>query len=470
MVTSKNVEKKQKAEKMGSNSYKKFSYVVCLFFISCFPSYSYAENPPNIESFTLKNGLEVIVIPNHRVPAVNHTLWYKVGAADDPRGKSGLAHYHEHAMFLGTNKYKSGEYSRIIARNGGEQNAFTGYDATAYYVNISKENLPLAMEMEADRMNGLTASDTDMEKEKQVIIEERRMRIDNNPDALLAEQVNAILFRNHPYRLPVIGWQHEMDGLTKQDVMDFHKKWYHPGNAILIVSGDVTAQEVKSLAEKYYGNIPKGQISARIWTDEPPQRANRHVVMRHPQVIQPELSRIYFASSLGYGKKEDALPLFVLAHVLGGGKTSRLYRSLVTEKKLASAVDVNYNGFSRGPGEFSIDITPDQGVDTEKLEEELNKELADFLKNGLTNEELTRAKTLLKAEIVYARDGLSGVANIMGWIRMINLPVNYFTDWSKLVDNISVQQVLAAAENTLKEKEGVTALLLPENAMQKGDK
>jgi zinc protease len=449
---------------------RKFSYLICLLLISGFSSYSHAGNSPEIESFTLKNGLEVIVIPNHRVPAVSHTLWFKIGAADDPRGKSGLAHYHEHAMFLGTSKYKAGDYSNIIARNGGEQNAFTGYDATAYYINISKENLPLAMEMESDRMNELTASDADMEKEKQVIIEERRMRIDNNPDAMLAEQVNAALFRNHPYHMPVIGWQHEMDGLTRQDVIDFHETWYHPGNAILIVSGDVTAEEVKRLAEKYYGKIPKADVPARIWTDEPPQRASRHMVMRHTQVTQPELSRTYFSSSLGYGKKEDALPLFVLAHVLGGGKTSRLYRSLVTEQKLASDVDVDYNGFSRGPSEFFIGITPDQGVDNAAIEEGLNRELEQFLKNGMTSEELNRAKTLLKAETVFARDGLSGVANIMGWIRMIGLPTNYFADWPKLVDNISAAQVLTAAQNTLKEEQSVTALLLPESENKKEDK
>ena len=411
--------------------------------------------------------MEVIVIPNNRVPAVNHTLWFKIGAADDPSGKSGLAHYHEHAMFLGTEKYKSGDYSNIIARNGGEQNAFTGHDATGYFINISKENLPLAMEMEADRMNSLTATDADMEKEKQIIIEERRMRIDNNPDALLSEQVNAALFRNHPYHWPIIGWQHEMNGLTKQDVIDFHKKWYHPNNAILIVSGDVTTAEVKELAEKYYGSLPKGDVPARSWNDEPPQRAERRITMHHSQVTQPEFSRVYATSSLGYGKKAEAIPLFILSHVLGGGKTSRLYRSLVTEQKLASAVDVGYNGFSRGPSEFSIELIPEQGVSPAKLEEAVNKQLEIFLKDGLTSEELERAKILLKAETIFARDGLSGVANIMGWIRMIGLPTNYFTEWPKLVESISAAEVLAAAKDTLKIEQSVTSLLLPEEGVKK---
>ena len=205
-----------------------------------------AEPVPAIESFTLANGLEVIVIPNHRIAAVSQMVWYRIGAADDPLGKSGLAHFHEHTMFLGTPKYKSGEYADIIARHGGQENAFTGYDATSYYINIAKDQLPLAMELEADRMRGIKPTDDGAEKEKQVIIEERRMRIENSPDALLSEQMNAALFRHHPYHWPVIGWMREMEGLTKDDVLAFHKLWYHPNNAILIISGDITAAEVKT--------------------------------------------------------------------------------------------------------------------------------------------------------------------------------------------------------------------------------
>lgn len=428
---------------------------------------SASASEPAIETFTLKNGLEVIVIPNHRVPAVSHTLWYKVGAADDPSGKSGLAHYHEHVMFLGTKKYKSGEYSNIIARYGGQNNAFTGHDATAYYINIAKENLPLAMEMEADRMGELTASNEAVEKEKQVIIEERRMRIDNNPNALLSEQMDAALFRNHPYHTPKIGWQHEMYGLTKQDIIDFHKKYYHPNNAILIISGDVTAREVRPLAEKYYGGLKSASIPKRIWNEEPPQRCARRIIMHHEQVSQPEVSRVYATSSLNYGKKEQGLPLLVLSQVLGGGKTSRLYKSLVTEQKLASAIDVGINSFTIGPAEFGIEVIPEQGVEPEKLEAAMDKELAKFLAEGITDEELARAKTLLKAETIFARDGLSGVEQIMGWLRMIGKDSNYFSNIPKLVDEITKDAVLEAARDTLKLEQSVTALLLPETKNQK---
>lgn len=440
-----------------------------LLFLGCWllaSSSSFAQTTtattPKIETFTLKNGLEVIVIENHRIPAVNHTLWYKIGAADDPIGKSGLAHYHEHSMFLGTQKYKSGEYSKIITAHGGEQNAFTGHDATAYFVNIAKEELPLAMEMEADRMRGLVLDDSEMAKEKQVIIEERRMRIDNNPEALLGEQINATLFRNHPYRLPVIGWQHEMDGLTKKDVIDFHNKYYHPNNAILIVGGDVTATEVKKLAEKYYGDFKNVAVPARRWNEEPPQIAARRITMHHAQVSQPEWQRVYAVASLGYGKHEQALPLFILAQVLGGGKTSRLYSELVTKQKIATAISVDYQGFSKGIAEFSIDIIPAQNVDPVVAEAAADKEIAKLLHDGITPEELERSKTLLKADTIFARDGLSSMANIMGWVRMIGLDKDYFVNWPKLIDKITADEVLAAAKDNLKLEQSVTAQLLPE--------
>ncbi len=237
----------------------------------------------------LANGLEVIVIPNHRIPAVSQMIWYRIGAGDDPLGKSGLAHYHEHMMFEGTAKFKAGEYSDIIARHGGQQNAFTGADATSYFVNIAKEQLPLVMEMEADRMRGLTPTDEGAQKEKQVIIEERRQRIENSPEALLSEQMNAALFRNHPYHWPVIGWMHEMEGLTKEDVLQFHRTWYHPNNAILIISGDVTAAEVRPLAQKYYGGLPNVPVPPRRWNKEPPQNNARRVTLHHKNVKQPEL-------------------------------------------------------------------------------------------------------------------------------------------------------------------------------------
>jgi zinc protease len=426
-----------------------------------------AQTAPVVESFTLSNGMEVIVIENHRIPAVSHTLWFRVGAADDPPGKSGIAHYHEHMMFQGAQKYPAGKYEELVARYGGEQNAFTGRDTTAYYIHIGKDRLPMAMELEADRMRGLTASDAGSDKEKQVIIEERRQRIENNPEALLDEQIDAALFRHHPYRIPVIGWMHEMAGLTKKDVLDFHQRYYHPNNAILIVSGDITAKELRPLAQKYYGGLARGKLPERRWNAEPPQNNARRITMHHPNVKQPLLKRSYMASSLGYGSKEDALPLMALSQMLGSGKTSRLYQALVVEEKLASNADVSYNGFSIGPAVFAIEVTPEKDVDPAAVEKALDKALAKLIAEGITDAELIRAKTQLKAEAIYARDGLAGMARIMGWLRIAGLDADYFARWPALIDGITKEQIVNGAKHSWQINQSVTALLLPPVAQEK---
>ena len=421
-----------------------------------------------IESTTLANGLEVIVIPNHRVAAVSHMIWYRIGAADDPLGKSGLAHYHEHMMFQGTEKLKKGEYSQTVASKGGNENAFTGEDATSYYIDIAKSELPLAMELEAERMKGLKPEPADALKEKEVIIEERRLRIENNPAALLDEQMKAALFRNHPYHWPAIGWMHEMQGLTLQDVLDFHTRYYHPNNAIVIVSGDVTGPEVVALAQKYYGDLPNVPIPLRVWNEEPPQNAERRVYLHHPNVKQESWSRDYATAGIVYGKKEEGLPLFLLSQLMGGGKTSRLYTALVVEQKLATSVDVDYNGLVLGPAVFSIEAVPAPGVSLERLEKAVDAEIAIMLKSGFSAEEIKRAKTLLKAESVYARDGLSGMARIMGWLRICGLDKDYFTRWPTLIEAVTPEQVMAAARDTLVLTHSVTAELLPGDALPEG--
>lgn len=415
---------------------------------------------PVIDRFRLANGMEVIVIENHRVPAVSHMLWFRVGAIDDPEGKSGLAHYHEHMMFDGTAHYKKGAYADLISRHGGQENAFTGQDATAYYVNIAREYLPLAMELEADRLRGLEITDADALLERDIIIEERRERIENNPGALFAEQMRAALFLNHPYRLPVIGWKHEMEGLTKDDVLALHRGWYHPGNATLIVSGDITAAELKPLAEKYYGDIPAGPAHTRAWKTEPPQRAPRRIAMTHPNVQQPQWQRIYLAASVN-DEKAQVPALFVLEHVLGGGKTSRLYQALVAKQKLAAAISADYNGLTLGPAEFSLSAVPAGDVPVATLETAVEAEIARLLKDGITAQELARAKTLLKADGVYSREGLQSMAYLLGWMRMVGLDVEYYIHWNDTVDRVTAQDVLAAAKAAFQPERSVTGVLLP---------
>jgi zinc protease len=434
-----------------------FAGLIALF---AFPTAAAGKQP--IETFSLKNGMQVIVLPNHRVPAVNHMIWYRIGATDDPQGASGLAHYHEHLMFKGSPKFKDGEYVALVNKNGGEHNAFTGRDTTSYYVTIAKDRLPLVMELEADRMKALTVSDAEAAKEKQVIIEERRQRIDNNPNALLDEQINAALFRNHPYRLPIIGWEHEMETLTKQQAVDFHAKYYHPNNAVLIVSGDITAAEIKPLADKYYGVLPAAPIPERRWLSEPPSIAARTVTLHHPHVKQPMFSRSYQTSSVSYGNSKDALPLFVLSHLLGGGKNSQLYKSLVVEQKIAAAVDVSYNYYSRGPSEFEIDVVPENKVTLAAIEKSVDEQIALLLQKGIDEASLARAKRMLQAEEIYAREGLTGISNIMGWMVMSGLPPEDFNRWSELIAAVTSAQILSAAQAGLNIKSSVTGYLLPE--------
>lgn len=442
---------------------------LAVLLITCcagFPARAQESAParPLIETFTLANGLEVIVIPIHRVPAVSHTLWFRVGAADDPPRKSGLAHYHEHLMFQGTEHYAAGEYADIIARHGGQQNAFTNHDATGYYVNIAREHLPLIMNLEADRLRSLAPSPENARKEREVIIEERRERIDNDPQALLFEQVMAALYLHYPYRIPTIGWKHEMEGLTREDVMELHRTHYHPGNAVLIVSGDITAEAFRPLAEEHYGRIPAGPTPERMRVSEPPHLAARRIAMTHANVTHPVWMRSYLAPGLRTGEMQHALPLFVLEHLLGGGRTSRLHQSLVVRQKLATLVSADYNGLRIGPAAFTISAVPAGETSLKTLEDAIDRELEALMREGVRKDELARAKTLLKADTLYAREGLQSMGYILGWIRVIGLPVEFFLEWPEKIDGVTAAQVQEAARAVLQMRHSVTGTLMPEKS------
>ena len=425
-----------------------------------FPALAYDDQP--IETFSLKNGMEVVLIPSHRVPAVTHMLCYRVGAGDDFPGRSGLAHYNEHMMFQGTKKVPVGEFGRIVSHNGGSFNAFTTHDYTAYHVSIATDRLPLLMQLEADRMLNLAPTQANFDKEREVIIEERRMTVDNQPEGLLSEEMSAVLFRNHPYHNSVIGWAHEMKALTREDVLDFHRRFYHPANAVLVVAGDITREQLQPLAEKYYGSLPAGEKYVRNWRSEPPQRGPRHIEIHHVNVRQPELQRWYIAPSVNSEGKELVVPGFVLAQVVGGGTTSSLYQSLVVKQKIATNVATDYDGIGYGPGIFKIEATPAPGVTLPQLEAALDKEIQSAIAQDASAEDMARAKTLLKADIIYARDGMEGMARTVGALIMAGLPADYFNQWPKLVDKVSAEEVHKAALGIFDTKGSVTGYLLPE--------
>jgi zinc protease len=415
----------------------------------------------NPETFTLENGMQVVVVTNRRAPVVSHHVWYKVGSADSPPGKSGLAHFLEHLMFKGTSHLESGEFSRIVARNGGNENAFTGPDYTGYFQTIAKDRLETVMRMEADRMTNLRLEPSEVLTERDVVLEERSLRVDNDPGARLGELVNATQYLNHPYRLPVIGWRHEMASYTREDALAFYRTWYAPNNAVLIVAGDIDAAELRPLAEKYYGVIPARPVPERHRLGEPPQDAPREVDLADPRVQQPSLIRSYLAPSFDAGASEHAYPLEVLAEILGGTSTSRLYRALVIDQKLATSAGAFYRGTALDLTTFRVYASPRPGVGLDELEAALDAELERLRSEPITAADVGRATSRMIAEAVYARDSLSSAVRSFGAALATGGTVEDVEAWPERIGAVTPDQVNAAAAYVLDKERSVTGTLSP---------
>lgn len=416
------------------------------------------------QTFMLDNGMQVVVVANHRAPVVAHWVWYRVGTADSPPGKSGLPHFLEHLMFKGTRDIRPGEFSKIVARHGGNDNAMTSHDATAYYQMIAKDRLELVMAMEADRMVNLDLADEHVYPERDVILEERRSRVDNEPAALLGEQLMATQYLNHPYRLPVIGWFHEIAGYTREDALDFYRQWYTPNNAILVVAGDVTVDELRPLAERTYGRIAARPVPARTRLAEPPQHAERRVLLHHERVRQPSLMRSFLAPSFSSVGREHAYALEVLAEILGGGGTSRLYRAVVVEAGLAAGAGAFYRGTSLDATTFRVYASPRPGIEMDVLERAVNEQIVRLLAEGVDGPELARTQQRLLAEAIFARDSLGGAARVFGSALTCGAEVADVEAWPTRIAAVTADQVLAAARHVLRPEQSVTALLLPASA------
>ncbi len=414
------------------------------------------------KTFELENGLKVVVIENHRAPIAMQMVWYRVGAADEEPGESGLAHFLEHLMFKGTKTVPPGEFSRKIARIGGRENAFTSHDYTAYFQTVAAHEIEMVMRLEADRMQNLVLSDEVVLPERDVVLEERRSRTDNSPAAQLGEQRNRVLYLNHPYGRPVIGWMSEIEALTTEKALAFYRKHYAPNNAMLIVAGDVTVEQVRALAEKYYGPIPRRAVPARIRPKEPPHRAHRRVVLESARVRQPAWSRSYLAPSYSAGAKEHAYALEVLSHVLGGGSTSRLYRKLVVERGIASNAGAWYAGDGLDYAEFGIFASPTAGGDIDALEKAVVEELAAAVREGFRADDIERAKKLITASAIYARDGLRAGPMAFGQAFTQGLTIEDVESWPERIAAVTPEQVMAAARAVLDRRRSVTSVLLPE--------
>ncbi|NVK17100.1 MAG: insulinase family protein [Methylocystaceae bacterium] len=410
----------------------------------------------------LKNGMQVVLIPNNRVPVVHHMVWYRVGSADEPAGKSGIAHFFEHLMFKGTKKLAPGEFSKVVAKNGGRDNAFTYYDYTGYYQTVAKDRLPIVMEMEADRMTNLTLTAEVIEPERQVILEERRQRTDNNPSAQLREQISTAQYMNHPYRIPVIGWAHEIEDLSLEDLNQFYKKWYAPNNAVLVVEGDITLEELRPLAEKYYGVIHKGGDYERIRPSEPPAHADRRVIKQDQRVRQDSIQRSYLAPSYGSVEKGDTSPyaLQVLENILGGGATSRLYRSLVIDQKIADSAGFYYSPTMLDQSTMTFWASAKNGVSIDKVEAALKREIDLLIEKGVSQDEVLRAQKTLVNEAVFARDNLGTAAQVLGNALAIGMSIDQVESWPEAIKAVSRDDVNKALRAVLKDQYSTTALLL----------
>lgn len=418
-------------------------------------------------TFKLKNGMEVVVIPDHRAPVVTHMVWYKVGAADEPQGKAGIAHLLEHLMFKGTPKHPNGSFSRIVRANGGDENAFTTQDYTAYYQRVMKDRLPLVMELEADRMQNLQLSDESVLPERSVVLEERRERTENDPGSLLSEQVDAALYTAHPYGKPVIGWMTEVSALTRQDAMDFYASHYEPGNAILVVAGDVTPEEVKTLAERYYGPLEnKRLLPERRRAVEPAPNAERRVTMRDARVSSPSWQRQYLAPSARQLPQRQELALAILAEIVGGGNQSRLYQQLNVQKKIAAFAGAWYSGDNLDSGTFGVYASPNSGVSLEDIEKAVDEILNDVATKGITQEELDRSRNSVIASAVYLLDSQDALARLFGTALATGQSVDDIKNWERDLASVTVEDVNKAARSVLDTRASVTGILLPEAKSQ----
>ena len=416
-------------------------------------------------TFTLANGLQVVVIPDHRAPVVTHMVWYRVGAADDPLGKSGIAHFLEHLMFKGTKAHPEGEFSSRVEAVGGDDNAFTTEDYTAYHQTVARQHLKLMMEFEADRMANLEITDAALLPERQVILEERGTRIDNSPGARLGVAMDAALYQNSHYRIPTIGWASEMATLERADALALYDRYYTPNNAVVVVAGDVTEGEVKTLAEATYGKlVRRAEPPPRVRLQEPPSDAARLVTLTDARVTQPSFRRLYLAPSEHTGKPGEAEALSVLADILGGGSTSRLYRQLVVGEGMAASIDASYDSGQIGDTSFGLYGTPRGNTSVEQLGAAIDKVLGELIDKGVTDQELARAKERVRASVIYSEDSPRTLANAVGAALATGDTLAELQAWPERIAAVTAEDVQAAARRYIAAHNSVTGYLLPKPA------
>ena len=416
-----------------------------------------------VTTYMLDNGMEVVVIEDNRAPVVVHMVWYKVGSADEPEGVSGVAHFLEHLLFKGTETMEAGEFSATVAANGGSDNAFTSYDYTAYFQRVAADRLELMMQMESDRMNNIRLTEEDITTERQVILEERNQRTENNPNALAREQFAAALYQNHRYGVPIIGWKHEMEQLDMDDVLAFYDLYYSPNNAVLVVAGDVEPEEVLELAEQYYGVIPaEAQLPERTRPEEPPHRAERRLTYVDQRVSQPFLIRNYLAPERDSGAQTEAAALVYLAELLGGSPfTSALGQALQFDTETAIWTNASYRGSSLDETVFSFAVVPAEGVALSEAEAAMDQVIADFLEADIDTDRMEIIRTQLRASEVYALDNTEGLARRYGAALTQGLTIEDVQAWPDILQAVTEDDIKAVAAKVLDRRQAVTGWVVP---------
>ncbi len=433
-----------------------------LFYIAlllgCSHSFAHAE----VFERTLANGLKVIVKEDHRAPVIVQQIWYKAGSMDERTGATGIAHVLEHMMFKGTKTVPAGEFSRRIAAAGGRENAFTSNDYTAYFQQLHKSRLPLAMKLESDRMRNLSLSAAEFAKEVKVVMEERRMRTDDDPQSLMYEKLIATAYQEHPYQHPVIGWMGDLEALTVKDAQEWYTRWYAPNNATLVIAGDVQAGEVFALAQRYYGSIPKVAQPPRRNFTEPQQLGIKRLVVKASAEL-PQLVMSYHAPTIkDLGQDWKPYALSILAGVLDGNESARLNKHLVREQQIASSAGAGYDSTARGPTLFFLEATPSAGRTVQEAEAALRHEIAQLVKDGVSEDELKRVKAQVTAGEVYKLDSLFYQAMQIGQMESIGLGHQAIPVMLDKLQLVTAEQVRQVAKEFLQDDNLTVAVLDPQ--------
>jgi len=415
----------------------------------------------NAQEFRLANGLRIIVQEDKRAPTVAHMIWYRIGSMDEHNGTTGVAHVLEHMMFKGTKKLKPGDFSAKVAALGGRDNAFTSKDYTAYFQQIEKSRLEAVMSLEADRMQNLNMDKEEFAKEIKVVMEERRLRTDDQPLAKVYEALNATAYVAHPYHNPIVGWMDDLQNMTAADALAWYERWYAPNNATMVVTGDVDAQQVRKLAEKYFGNIPVKTLPKTKPQNEPAQHGERRVVIKAP-AENPYVVLAYKVPTLrDIDKDDDVHALDVLAAVLDGYDNARLAATLVRTDRVANSAGASYESISRGPSLFTLDGVPAQGTSIEQLERRLRGEITRIAKEGVSAAELKRVKTQLIASQIYKRDSVFGQAMEIGTMEMAGISSKQIDRIIEKLAAVTPAQVQAVAQKYFSDDQLTVASLLP---------